>query len=63
MKGDKFMKKEKNTCKCQEVCLEDCLFEEIEFLKNDLLETKDLAISTLLQLVRYLQEDKEIENN
>lgn len=56
------MKKKNNTCKCQEVCLEDCLFEEIEYLKNELLETKDLAISTLLQLVRYLQQDKENNN-
>lgn len=53
------MKKNNKNCQCEEFCLEDCLFEEIEFLKNDLLETKDLAISTLLQLVRYLQENKE----
>lgn len=55
------MPKNNKSCQCQEVCLEDCLIEEIEFLKNDLLETKDLAISTLLQLVRYLQQEKEIE--
>lgn len=53
------MKKNNKNCQCEEFCLEDCLFEEIEFLKNDLLETKDLAISTLLQLVRCLQENKE----
>lgn len=55
------MQKNNKSCQCEEFCLEDCLFEEIEFLKNDLLETKDLAITTLLQLVRYLQETKEIE--
>ena len=55
------MKKKNASCQCEEFSLEDCLIEEIEFLKNDLLEPKDLAISTLLQLVRYLQETKEIE--
>ena len=54
--------KKKNKFKRKEVCLKDCLFEEIEYLKNDLLETKDVAISTLLQLVIYLQQDKENNN-
>jgi len=46
------------TCdNCLNIELENC-FEEIECLKYELLEAKDLAISTLLKLVNYLEQSK-----
>lgn len=54
------MAKKTNICTCDE-CLGielDNYLEEIDCLKDELLEAKDIAINTLLQLVSYLQQDK-----
>ena len=54
------MAKKSNICICEDcldIELENCL-EEIDCLKDELLEAKDIAINTLLQLVSYLQQDK-----
>lgn len=54
------MVKKTNICTCDDclsIELEDCI-EEIDYLKDELLEAKNIAINTLLQLVSYLQQDK-----
>ncbi len=57
------MAKKSNICTCEDcldIELENCL-EEIDCLKDELLEAKDITINTLLQLVNYLQQDKNIK--
>lgn len=57
------MAKKSNICACDDclgIKLENCL-EEIDCLKDELLEAKDITINTLLQLVNYLQQDKNIK--